>query len=282
MNSHADDILARAVSVFNKAPARQGYKGRVHVGVDLGTAYTVLVVLDEDGQPLAGRYQFAQIVRDGLVVDFIGAMQILSRMKAEVEADLGFALESAATSYPPGVAPAEVKATQNVVIGAGLECEHFVDEPTAANALLQIKDGAVVDVGGGTTGVAIFKDGEVVYTADEATGGTQFTLVLSGALGVSFEEAENIKKDPKRARSLYPLVRPVMQKVGSIVAHHIAPYDVKTIHLVGGTSGMPGMADIVAEMTGIPTKLPSHPMFVTPIGIAMHDREDKTATPPQK
>jgi ethanolamine utilization protein EutJ len=39
------------------------------VGVDLGTAYTVLVVLDEHKRPLAGRYQFAQIVRDGLVVD---------------------------------------------------------------------------------------------------------------------------------------------------------------------------------------------------------------------
>jgi hypothetical protein len=39
---------------------------RVHVGVDLGTAYTVLAVLDEQMQPLAGEYRFAQIVRDGL------------------------------------------------------------------------------------------------------------------------------------------------------------------------------------------------------------------------
>ncbi len=28
--------------------------GRVHVGVDLGTAYTVLVVLNEQYQPVAG------------------------------------------------------------------------------------------------------------------------------------------------------------------------------------------------------------------------------------
>jgi hypothetical protein len=32
----------------------------VHVGVDLGTAYTVLVVLDQQNQPLAGEYRFAQ------------------------------------------------------------------------------------------------------------------------------------------------------------------------------------------------------------------------------
>ena len=33
-----------------------------------------------------------------------------------------------------------------------------------------------------------------------------------------------------------------MQKVGSIVARHIRAYSVETIYLVGGTSGMAGMA----------------------------------------
>jgi ethanolamine utilization protein EutJ len=35
------------------------------------------------------------------------------------------------------------------------------------------------------------------------------------------------------------LVYPVMQKVGSIVARHIARFNVQTIYLVGGTSSMP-------------------------------------------
>ena len=272
MNPELANILNQAEAVLNRAPARAGYRGPVHVGVDLGTAYTVLVVLDDAYRPLAGRYQFAQIVRDGLVVDFIGAIRLLSRMKAEVERDLGFALTSAATAYPPGVALAEVRATQNVVIGAGLECSRFVDEPTAANALLQVKNGAVVDVGGGTTGVAIVKDGRVIYTADEPTGGTQFSLVIAGAMNVPFEEAEEIKKDPGQQRLVYSLVRPVMQKVGTIVARHIKRHHVETIYLVGGTSGMPGMAEVVAEITGVHAVVPDHPLFVTPIGIAMHDR----------
>src|SRR5512134_4133781 len=90
----------------------------VHVGVDLGTAYTVLVVLDENYQPVAGTYQFAQVVRDGLVVDFIGAVDLLRRMKSQVEAKLGFELKSAATGHPPGVPQAEVRATANVLHGA--------------------------------------------------------------------------------------------------------------------------------------------------------------------
>lgn len=270
MHPELDDILQKAEDTLNTS-APIDYQGAVHVGVDLGTAYTVLIVLDENYRPLAGRYQFAQIVRDGLVVDFIGAIQLLSKMKVEVETQLGFALEQAATSYPPGVAMAEVKATQNVLIGAGLECSNFLDEPTAANSLLRVKNGAVVDVGGGTTGVAIIKNDQVVYTADEPTGGTQFSLVIAGAMGVSFEKAEEIKKNPAEHRRLYPLVQPVMQKVGTIVAHHIQSHSVECIYLVGGTSAMTGMADEVEAMTGVKTIVPSKPLFVTPIGIAMQD-----------
>lgn len=271
MNPELDSILDRAARVLNHAPAQENYRGPVHVGVDLGTAYTVLVVLDENFKPLAGRYQFAQIVRDGLVVDFIGAMRLVSRLKADVEAQLGFALTSAATSYPPGVSVSEVRATQNVVIGAGLECSRFVDEPTAANALLQVDNGVVVDVGGGTTGVAVVENGKVVYTADEATGGTHFSLVVAGALKVPFEEAEEIKKDPAQQRMIFPLVRPVMQKVGTIVARHIKGFSVDTIYLVGGTCMMPGIDEVISDITGLPTIVPKFPLFVTPIGIAVQD-----------
>ncbi|MFO7539755.1 MAG: ethanolamine utilization protein EutJ [Chloroflexota bacterium] len=272
MNPELDTILAQAAAVLNKRPLRPDYGGPVYVGVDLGTAYTVLVVLDEQKRPLAGRYQFAQIVRDGLVVDYIGAIQLLKQMKAEIEADLGFPLTKASTTYPPGVPLVEVKATRNVLIGAGLECSHFIDEPTAANALLQVADGVVVDIGGGTTGIAVVENGQVVYTADEATGGTHFSLVVAGGLNIPFAEAEQIKIDPARQQMVASMVYPVMQKVGGIVARHIASFQVETIYLVGGTSSMAGIADVVAEMTGVNTITPPHPMFVTPIGVAMLDR----------
>ncbi|HQJ12421.1 MAG TPA: ethanolamine utilization protein EutJ, partial [Anaerolineae bacterium] len=55
-----------------KRPSANGYRGPVHVGVDLGTAYTTLFVLDEAYRPLIGAYRFAEVVRDGLVVDFAG------------------------------------------------------------------------------------------------------------------------------------------------------------------------------------------------------------------
>jgi len=252
-----------------KPPA--DYRGPVHVGVDLGTAYTVLMVLDEAYQPIAGAYQFAEVVRDGLVVDFIGAIALLKKLKAQVEDQLGFELVSAASGYPPGVALVEVRATAHVLEAAGLYCTGLLDEPIAANNVLQIPDGAIVDVGGGTTGVAIFKDGEEIYTADEPTGGTHFSLVIAGSQNVTFEEAEEIKKDPRRQPELFPVIRPVMEKVGAIVRRHIQGHGVETIYLVGGTANFPRIDEVVQEYSGVETVIPASPMFITPLGIAMQN-----------
>ena len=218
MNPNLSELLTQTDRVMSGSdpwradPDRaRTYRNTVHVGVDLGTAYTVLIVLDEDRQPIAGTYQFAQIVRDGLVVDFVGAVDLLKKMKTQVEEKLGFVLTSAASGFPPGVPQAEVRATANVLYGAGLDCTGLIDEPSAANNVLQVEDGAIVDVGGGTTGIAVLKEGRVVYTADEPTGGTHFSLVIAGSTGSTFEEAEALKKDPKEQTRLFPIIRPVME-----------------------------------------------------------------------
>lgn len=231
----------------------------------------MLAVLDQNDQPLVGEYQFAQVARDGLVVDFAGAVDLLSEMKQRVEERLGRELTHAATGYPPGVAQVEVRATANVVEAAGMQCRAMVDEPSAANAVLCLQDGAIVDVGGGTTGIAILQDGEVVYTADEATGGTHFSLVIAGAHDISFEAAEAMKIDPDQQKRLFPVIQPVMEKVASIAARHVAGFPVEKITLVGGSCAFPGIAQVVEEFTGIPAEVPPRPVFVTPLGIAMHD-----------
>ena len=42
--------------------------------MDLGTAYIVLVVLDEENNPVACEKQAAQVLRDGVVVDYINVL----------------------------------------------------------------------------------------------------------------------------------------------------------------------------------------------------------------
>lgn len=241
-----------------------------YTGIDLGTAYIVLAVLDENYQPVAGAYRFASVVKDGMVVDYIGAIRIVKELKQELEQKLGTELIYAAAALPPGTFDLDSGAIKHVVQGAGFEITNLLDEPTAANAVLKIKDGAIVDIGGGTTGVAILKDGKVTYVADEPTGGTHFSLVISGAYKMGFDEADQYKREFKNHRELIPVLRPVIEKVSSIISRHISQYPVQEIYLVGGTCCLEGIEAIIAKQTGLPTYKPQNPMFVTPLGIALN------------
>lgn len=242
------------------------------VGVDLGTAYIVLVVLDKEMNPIACEMQFAQVLKDGLVVDYIGASRIVRELKAKLEERLGVELLKAAIAVPPGTSERDSKTHRYVVEGSGMEVTAILDEPTAANAVLGIEDGVIVDIGGGTTGLSILKDGRVIYTADEATGGTHLSLVIAGNYRISFEEAEDIKKDVKRQREILTIVRPVVQKMATIVREHVVGYNVEDVYLVGGTCCLEDIEDVFEKETGIRTTKPSNPFLVTPLGIAMNCR----------
>lgn len=242
---------------------------RYYTGVDLGTACVVMAVLDDSGKPVAGAYKYADVVRDGMVVDYIGAINIVKAMKAKIEEELDTELLYAAAAIPPGTDKLDGGAVKNVVQAAGFEISNMLDEPTAANNLLKLKNGAVVDIGGGTTGISIIRDGEVVAVMDEATGGKHFTLVLSGAYKMPFEDADLYKRDVNNHKEIFPTLKPVVEKVASIINKSVEGYDVEQLVLVGGSSCLTGIEDVIEKKTGIHTYKPANPFFVTPLGIAL-------------
>ncbi|MEE0229526.1 MAG: ethanolamine utilization protein EutJ [Peptococcaceae bacterium] len=262
------DAMVEAFENVIKHPKKET-SSVYYTGVDLGTACVVIAVLDENKEPIAGAYRYADVVRDGMVVDYIGAVQIVRELKEEIEAALGIELYEAAGAIPPGTDALDGGAVKNVIEGAGFECTNLLDESTAANLVLQMQNGAVVDIGGGTTGISIFKDGKVVYIADEATGGTHFSLVVAGAYGKSFEEAEAYKRDVRHHKELVPVLKPVIDKVSSIITAHIEGHQVDDLSLVGGTCCFTGIESMIEQKTGIRTHKPHNPMFVTPLGIAL-------------
>lgn len=240
-----------------------------YTGIDLGTACVVLAVLDENYKPVAGAYRYADVVRDGMVVDYIGAIKIVRELKQELEDKLGTELLYGAAAIPPGTDGLDAGVVKNVVQAAGFELTCVLDEPTAANKVLKIENGAVVDIGGGTTGISILKHGQVVYIADEPTGGTHFSLVVSGSYKMSFQEAEVYKRNSSNHKELLPVLRPVVEKIATIINQHTKGHDVKEISLVGGTCCLTGIEEIIEKKTGILTHKPQNPMFVTPLGIAL-------------
>lgn len=246
------------------------YVGELKTGVDLGTANIVLSVVDSENKPVAGASYPSNVVKDGIVVDFIGAINIIKKLKAQLEESLGVELTTAATAVPPGIMQGNIKCIANVVEGAGFDVINVVDEPTAAASVLEIKEGAVVDVGGGTTGISIFKDGKVIFTADEATGGTHMSLVLSGYYNITLEKAEEIKKNLQNEDEIFTIIKPVVQKMASIINNFTRGYEVPAIYIVGGACSFKEFEVVFEKETGIKTIKTNEPLLVTPLGIAMN------------
>lgn len=242
-------------------------KGNLYTGVDLGTAYIVLTVYDEDKNPIAGAYQYAEVVRDGMVVDYIGACDIVSKLKKEIEDKIGRELLVAGVAVPPGTEAIDGGVVKNVCEACGFEVLASFDEVSAANKLLNIDSGVIVDIGGGTTGVSILENGKTKKTSDEPTGGRHLSLVLAGSYKTTLDEAENIKRDFSKHKEIFPVISPVLDKISSIIDKTINGDDVDKVVLVGGSALLNDIEDYVGKKLNLPTLKPINPMFVTPIGI---------------
>ena len=133
--------LQTAATLCNQTPAAT--ESPLWLGVDLGTCDVVSMVVDRDGQPVAVCLDWADVVRDGIVWDFFGAVTIVRRHLDTLEQQFGRRFSHAATSFPPGTDP---RISINVLESAGLEVSHVLDEPTAVADLLQLDNAGVVDL----------------------------------------------------------------------------------------------------------------------------------------
>lgn len=269
----SNEVLSEFAELIREKKCRP-CSGPFKIGVDLGTANIVIAVTDEDNRPVAGATADSKVVKDGIVVDFVGAMQTVRGLKAQLEEMLGVPLETAATAIPPGIMEGNVRCISNVVEGAGFEVTNVLDEPTAAASVLGITDGAVVDVGGGTTGISILKDGKVIFTADEPTGGTHMTLVLAGYYGIPIEEAERLKKDKSKENDVFPIIKPVVEKMAAIVRKFIKDFQVDRVYVVGGASCFEEFEHTFEKELGITTVKTNDALLVTPLGIAWNAASD--------
>jgi ethanolamine utilization protein EutJ len=236
-------------------------------GVDLGTATIVVTAIDADARPVYWNFVRAQVVRDGVVVDFQGAVDAVRKLKASAQAALGVTIDEAATAHPPAVPASECRACGYVLQQAGIECRNLVDEVSAANAVLAVRDGAVVDVGGGSTGVGVFRDGALVSLSDLAGGGHHLDLILAGALRLPVEEAEVHKRE--RGGELLQVLRPGIERMAESVRRQCGGVDPGVVHLAGGALTLQGADEIVATYLGWDVQGYAHAELITPFGIAI-------------
>lgn len=240
----------------------------IFIGVDLGTADIQTVVINDQGTPIAAFLDWADVVRDGVVVDYAGACRIVRSQLNKVQQKLGIEPKEVITSYPPGTDP---RISINVVESAGVIVSHVIDEPCSVAALLHIKNGAVVDVGGGTTGTAIIENGELQLSLDEPSGGRHVSLTIAGGLGVDMEEAEVCKRRSHEDPIIAAMVKPVIEKMSDIVAGHISNHQPEAIYLTGGGTLIKGFSDIFKHtFPNIEIIELSRALYLTPLAIASY------------
>jgi len=97
---------------------------------------------------------------------------------------------------------AAVTSVQNLakcIRGIGLDIEDLILEPLASSEAVLTEDekqvGTILaDIGGGTTDIAVFKDGSIWHTAILPVAGYQLTRDIAIGLGLPFDVAEEMKK----------------------------------------------------------------------------------------
>lgn len=260
--------LGAAAALLAGAPAPDGlFATSVRVGVDLGTASCVLVVLDAAGEPVWVDAHPSGALADGVVVDFAGAIATVRALKARAEQAIGVELTAAATAYPPCIPVTDARACSYVCEAAGFASVTLVDEVSAAQAVLAIDDGVVVDVGGGSTGVGVFSGGELVALDDRAGGGHHLDLVLAGALGIGIAEAEPRKRS--HPDECLPILVPGLQRIAESVRAMTADRPDLALHLAGGALMLPGADRVLETYLERPVVTYPHALLITPLGIAI-------------
>ncbi|RMB11735.1 rod shape-determining protein [Eilatimonas milleporae] len=168
----------------------------------------VLAVGDE-AKLMLGRtpsgIQAIRPLRDGVIADFHVAEQMIKHFIQKVH-NRSFASPQVVVCVPSGSTAVERKAIQESAEQAGARKVYLIDEPMAAaiGAGLPVTEpqgSMVVDIGGGTTEVAVLSLGGIVYATSVRVGGDKMDEAIIGYIRrnhnllIGEATAERIKKE---------------------------------------------------------------------------------------
>jgi rod shape-determining protein MreB len=170
---------------------------------------TVLAVGDEAKTMLGrtpGNISAIRPLRDGVIADFIVTEEMIKHFIKKVHKNKTFANPRILICVPTGSTPVERKAIQDSALAAGARRVQLIEEPIAAaiGAGLPISEATgsmVVDIGGGTTEIAVMSLGGLVYSRSLRVAGDAMDTALVNYMRKEYNlmigdsTAEKIKKE---------------------------------------------------------------------------------------
>ena len=185
----------------------------VDMAIDLGTANTLVyvpgrgIVLEEpsvvalehgsggrtiravgaEAKAMLGRtpdnIETIQPMRDGVIADFTAAEEMIKHFIRKVHNRTTFASPAIMVCVPADATPVERRAVQEAAISAGARKMYLIEEPVAAAlgaglAVPEPRGIMVVDIGGGTTDIAVMSLGGVLYSRSLRTAGNSMDAAI--------------------------------------------------------------------------------------------------------
>jgi cell division protein FtsA len=189
---------------------------------------------------------------------------------------------------------AAVTSAQNIVKcanHAGLNVRDIVLEPLASSQAVLAADErqlgvCMIDIGGGTTDIAVFQDGSIKSTAVLGLGGYHLSNDVAVGLRTPFDEAERIKKKFGVASARYlssddvltvpsvggrrprevsrkilcEIIEPRVEEILSLARQEISKANVEDqipsgVVLTGGASALDGLPELAEEIFEAPVRL---------------------------
>jgi cell division protein FtsA len=276
------EITTALVSMAGAHVSSVNSRGSVGVSNGLIEEYDVLRVLDQArAVAIPHDREIVHVIQRGFVVDGQDGIRSPVGMhgyRLEVEAHIITA------------ANATVDNLRQCVEAAGVKIQQFVLNPLAsAEVVLTDQERemgvAVCDIGGGTTDLAIYVDGDVWHTMVLAIGGNHVTQDVAHGLRLPVAQAEEIKKQHGHAvrgevgADEYFSIRPFgeehavqinRQDLAHIIEARVEEIFRLTLQeikrsgydgllpagmvLTGGTSSLPGIKRIANEVLGLPVR----------------------------
>ena len=183
-----------------------------HIGIDLGTANTIIymkgkgivlrepsvVAVDSRGRHAIAVGHEAKLMlgktpgsikalcplRDGVIAEFDATSAMLRHFFKKVSGNTIFSRPKVIICIPYGVTEVERRAVEDATLEAGAQSVALIEEPVAAaiGAGLKIEDARgsmIVDIGGGTTEVAVLSYGGIVLSTSLRTAGNELDEAIS-------------------------------------------------------------------------------------------------------
>ena len=169
-----------------------------------------VLAVGEDAKQMLGRtpgsIQAIRPLRDGVIADFIVTEEMIKHFIKKVHQRSAFANPRIIICVPTGSTPVERRAIQESAHAAGARKVQLIEEPVAAaiGAGLPISEptgSMIVDIGGGTTEIAVMSLGGIVYSQSLRVAGDALDQSIVTYMRKKFNlligdsTAEKIKKE---------------------------------------------------------------------------------------